>query len=71
MTIKTLEFIHKLLEEEVKKTNGAYIKIRNLATEAREEEQPNADTLSEQQEIAWKKTTEAKDALYEFEQKEW
>ena len=71
MTIKTLEFIHNLLKEEANKTDDAYKYIRDIATTARENEQPNADYLAQQQEAAWKKRTEAKHALEDFEEKEW
>lgn len=71
MTIKTLEFIHGLLNEEVTKRNGAYQLIKKCANEARENDQPNADALSEQEEIAWDKRIEAIRARDEFEQKEW
>ena len=71
MTIKTLEFIHNLLKEEANKTDDAHKYMRDIVTTARENNQPNADYLAQQQEAAWKKRIEAKQALDDFEQKEW
>ena len=69
--MKTLTFIHTLLEEEKNKRYNAYTFIRDKASIAKEEEAPNAEHLSKQAEIAWNKQVEAVRALREFEDKEW
>ena len=71
MTIKTLTYIHDLLKEECDKREKANRWMRDLANEAEEQEQPNTQTLKEQSEIAWNKYIEARNALDDFEQKDW
>lgn len=71
MTIKTLKFIHELLEEEKNKRYNAYTLIRDQASLAEEEERENTAFLKKQAEYAWDKQVEATRALREFEDKEW
>ena len=71
MTIRTLEFIHRILEEEKNKQYEAYALMRDKASLAEEEEAKNAEYLKRQAEYAWNKQVEAARALKEFEEKEW
>lgn len=74
MTIKTLEYIHRLLVEEESKTREVYRAARELQGEYEERETVDEGLVKSQMEAAreyMKKHINAKDALYEFESQEW
>lgn len=74
MTIKTWEYIHRLLVEEESKTREVYRAARRLQHEYEESETADEDLVQRQKKAAdeyMKKNFAAKDALYEFEKKEW
>lgn len=73
MTIKTLEYIHKLLVEEERKTNEVYKGARRLQHEYEENEAPK-DLIKRQEEAAdvyMHEHSAAVDALNDFESHEW
>lgn len=67
MTIKTLEYIHRLLREEYDRIDGAYQIARRNAYEAEEESAENVETLKEIQMGLFNERQEARRALEEFE----
>lgn len=74
MTIKTLEYIHRLLVEEESRTREVYRAARELQGEYEERETVDEDLVQRQKKTAdeyMKKNFAAKDALYEFESQEW
>ena len=74
MTIKTLEYIHRLLVEEESRTREVYRAARELQGEYEEREKVDEGLVKSQTEAAreyMKKLINAKDALYEFESNEW
>ena len=71
MTIKTLCHIHKLLEEEVKRTETARKIARDAYYKAEEDEAENAPALKSVYESVRHSAYEAANALREFEEKEW
>lgn len=74
MTIKTLEFIHRLLVEEEARANEAYEAVRKLQHEYEESETADKG-LVKRHEAAANKYMEARiaalGALNEFESQEW
>ena len=74
MTIKTLEYIHKLLQQEEARTNEAYKAARKLQYEYEESETAGRQLVKDQTEAAdryMREHSAAVDALQEFEQQEW
>ena len=74
MRIKTFEYIHRLLVEEESKTREVYLAARRLQHKYEEIESADEDLVKRQEKAAdeyMKKNFAAKDALYEFEKKEW
>lgn len=73
MTIKTLEYIHKLLIEDERKTNEDYKGSRKLQHEYEDHDAPK-DLIARQTEAAdgyMHKHLAALDALTDFESHEW
>lgn len=73
MTIETLIHIHKLLQIDELRTNEAYKKARDLQHEY-EEREADKKLIQEQTEAAdtfMKIHFRSRDALLEFERKEW
>lgn len=74
MTIKTLEYIHRLLIEEEAKTKEVYKEARKLQHEYEESETPEKDLAKRQEEAAdeyMRIHLAAENALEEFESCEW
>lgn len=74
MTIKTLEYIHRLLIEEEAKTNEVYKAARKLQHEYEESETADRDLTKKQEAAAdeyMKIHIAAENALEEFESHEW
>ena len=71
MTIKTLSFIHKLLEEEEKRLTTAVNLARDAYYAAEEAEADNAASLKARYESLRTARYAAGEALREFEDKEW
>lgn len=67
MTIKTLEAIHKALQDEYTRKDGAYQIARRNAYEAEEEGAENAEVLKEIQMGLFNERQAARRALEEFE----
>lgn len=74
MTIKTLEYIHRLLVEENRKTDEVYRAARKLQHEYEESETASRE-LAKEQEVAadeyMRLHIAAENALEEFEAHEW
>ncbi len=74
MTIKTLEYIHRLLVEEEAKTKRAYKGARSLQQEYEESETASKDLIKRQEAAAdenMKIHRAAANALEDFESHEW
>ena len=75
MTIKTLEYIHRLLVEEEAKTNEVYKAARKLQHKYEESSETAVKSLAKEQEAAadeyMKIHIAAENALEEFESHEW
>ena len=71
MTIKTLEFIHNLLQEEAYKRQEALNWIAERRNEAEENNAPNLETLKTKTVVAREKYFAASNALEAFESEEW
>lgn len=74
MTIKTLEYIHRLLIEEKTKTNEVYKAARKLQHEYEESETADRSLVKEQEAAAdeyMKIYLAAENALEDFESQEW
>lgn len=74
MTIKTLEYIHRLLLEEEAKTNEVYKAARNLQHEYEESETASKSLVKGQEAAAdeyMRTHIAALNALEEFESHEW
>lgn len=74
MTINTLEYIHKLLIAEEKKTGEVYKNSRNLQHEYEESETASKDLIKRQTEYAdefMREHLAAANALEDFESREW
>ena len=74
MTIKTLEYIHRLLIEEETKTNEVYKAARKLQHEYEESETAGRDLAKKQEAVAdeyMKTHIAAENALEDFESHEW
>lgn len=71
MTIKTLTTIHKLLIEENKRLTIATDIARSAYYKAEEDEAENAACLKDKYDSIWRAQSEAREALREFECKEW
>lgn len=70
MTIKTLENIHRLLQEDYDRKDGAYQIARRNATIAEDNQEDNADELDELAMSMFHERQEARCALDEFEEQE-
>lgn len=73
MTIKTLEYIHKLLKDEEWKTRQVYKSARDLQYEY-EENNADKDQIKRQEEVAdhfMNEHSAANNALEDFENQEW
>lgn len=71
MTIKTLTFIHELLKDELSRRDGAYALAARKYQEAYQAKAPNEEALHELQMSMFRKRTEARQILDEFEAQEW
>lgn len=74
MTIKTLEYIHKLLQQEEARYRRLYDGARKLQHDYEESEPIDKELVKDQTEAADRYMREhlaAVDALQEFEQQEW
>ena len=74
MNIKTMEYIHTLLQEQEKKTGLTYRKARSLQHSYEEREAPDRDLVKRQEAAAdeyMKIHREALNALEDFESHEW
>lgn len=70
MTIKTLEHIHRLLQEDYDRKDGAYQIARRNATIAEDNQEDNADELNKLSLSMFHERQEARCALDEFEDHE-
>ncbi len=71
MTIKTLEFIHRLLIEEEAKTKKSYEDARRMRREYEGDNEAVNRDLMEDQKAAANEHTAALNALEDFEGHEW
>ncbi|MBQ7786136.1 MAG: hypothetical protein IJ381_08350 [Clostridia bacterium] len=70
MTIKALEYIHRLLQEDFLKKEGAYQIARRNATEAEDDGAENAQVLEELRMALFNERQAARRALDEFEEQD-
>lgn len=70
MTIKTLEIIHKALEDECRRLKGGYELARDVANKAEESEAVNAKSLREAADSMYRNYCKAANALEEFEEQD-
>lgn len=70
MTIKTLEHIHRLLQDEYNRVDGAYQISRRSATVAEDNQADNADELNKLAMSLFHERQSARRALDEFEEHE-
>ena len=70
MTIKTLEIIHKALEDECRRLECGYELARDMANKAEESEAVNAKSLREAADSMCRNFRKAANALEEFEQRD-
>ena len=74
MNIKTLEFIHELLEEKAETAKKEYKHAREILDKLEERENKDwgmIDAQKEQKERKWQERTAAENALEDFENHEW
>ena len=70
MTIKTLEYIHRLLLDSVEVHQNARNLMYQCVRDAEDANADNLDTLKGQYDIAYKNLSAARDALSDFEMQE-
>lgn len=70
MTIKTLEYIHRLLREEYDRIDGAYQLARKNANDAEKDNADNACALRELALSLFRERQAARRALDEFEEQD-
>ena len=74
MTIKTLEYIHSLMQEDTDRTRTDYDAARKLQYQYEESETVDSDLVSTQKKIAdeyYRLWIKASNALEDFESQEW
>lgn len=71
MTVKTLTYIHNLLKEDANDKETTMNFVRTIYNEAVRENKPTAEHIREQYQLCRDKYWEAREALEDFERKEW